>query len=76
MLEIVPKLLLLTMIALAIIIVEEKDLVPAVIEYSFLNLIFVIILFQLKAPDVALSAIAVGAVIVGIYLFVIAGVEE
>ena len=59
------------MILLAIAVVEEKNLVSAVVKYSLLSLLFVLALFELKAPDVALSAIVVGAIVIGVFLFTI-----
>jgi len=59
------------MIILAIAVVEEKNLVSAVVKYSLLSLLFVLALFELNAPDVALSAIVVGAMVIGIFLFTI-----
>ncbi|HDZ36541.1 MAG TPA: DUF4040 domain-containing protein [Thermococcus sp.] len=59
------------MIILAIAVVEEKNLVSAVVKYSLLSLLFVLALFELNAPDVALSAIVVGAMVIGVFLFTI-----
>lgn len=59
------------MILLAIAVVEEKNLVSAVVKYSLLSLLSVLALFELKAPDVALSAIVVGAIVIGVFLFTI-----
>ncbi|NJE60356.1 hydrogenase subunit MbhD domain-containing protein [Thermococcus sp. 21S7] len=59
------------MILLAVGVVEEKNLVSAVVKYSLLSLLFVLALFELKAPDVALSAIVVGAIVIGVFLFTI-----
>ena len=73
--EIIHELLLVSMIILSIAVIEEKNLIGAVIEFSLLSLIFVIILFQLEAPDVALSAIVVGALIIGVFIFTIEEVE-
>ncbi|ALM75509.1 Na+/H+ antiporter, MbhD-like subunit [Thermococcus barophilus] len=64
------------MVITALAVIEERDLVVAVVKYALLSLIFVLVLFQLKAPDVALSAIVVGAVIIGIFLFTIEEVEK
>ena len=76
MLGILFEALLIAMVIISIIAVEHKNLVAAVIEYSVLNLLFVLILFQLRAPDVALSAIVVGAIITGVYIFAIDEVEK
>ncbi len=76
MLGIIHELLLVLMVITALAVIEEGDLVVAVVKYALLSLIFVLVLFQLKAPDVALSAIVVGAVIIGIFLFTIEEVEK
>ncbi|ADT84327.1 hydrogenase subunit MbhD domain-containing protein [Thermococcus barophilus] len=76
MLGIIHELLLVLMVITALAVIEERDLVVAVVKYALLSLIFVLVLFQLKAPDVALSAIVVGAVIIGIFLFTIEEVEK
>ncbi len=73
---IIHELLLLLMIVLSVAVVEEKNLVNAVIEYILLGLAFTIVLFQLNAPDVALSAVVVGAVVVGLFLFAIGEVRK
>lgn len=76
MIGILHEVILIAMVILSIVAVEHGNLIAAVIEYSVLNLLFVLILFQLKAPDVALSAIVVGAIITGVYVFVIDEVEK
>ncbi|NJE08531.1 DUF4040 domain-containing protein [Thermococcus sp. M39] len=76
MLGIIHEFLLFVMIIIAIAVIEEDDLISAVVKYALLSLIFVLILFQLKAPDVALSAIVVGAIIIGVFLFTIEEVEK
>ncbi|WP_175059523.1 hydrogenase subunit MbhD domain-containing protein [Thermococcus sp. 2319x1] len=73
---IILDILLLTMILLSIAVVEEENLVSAVVKYAFLSLAFVLVLALLKAPDVALSAIVVGAVVIGVFLFTIREVEK
>lgn len=73
---IILDVLLLTMILLSIAVIEEKNLVSAVVKYAFLSLAFVLVLTLLKAPDVALSAIVVGAVVIGVFLFTIREVEK
>ncbi len=76
MLGILFEALLVAMVIVSVIAVEHENLIAAVIEYSVLNLIFVLILFLLRAPDVALSAIVVGAIITGVYIFAIDEVEK
>ncbi|MDK2784123.1 MAG: energy-converting hydrogenase subunit [Thermococcaceae archaeon] len=73
---IILDVLLLVMIVLSIAVIEEKNLVNAVVKYAFLSLAFVLVLTLLKAPDVALSAIVVGAVVIGVFLFTIREVEK
>ncbi|AHL23293.1 hydrogenase subunit MbhD domain-containing protein [Thermococcus nautili] len=59
------------MVVLAIAVVEEENLINAVVKYSLLSLLFILALFELNAPDVALSAIVVGAIVIGVFLFTI-----
>ncbi|HHI00945.1 MAG: DUF4040 domain-containing protein [Thermococcus sp.] len=73
---IILDILLLAMVLLSIAVVEEKNLVNAVVKYAFLSLAFVLVLTFLRAPDVALSAIVVGAVVIGAFLFTIREVEK
>ncbi|HII67766.1 MULTISPECIES: hydrogenase subunit MbhD domain-containing protein [Thermococcus] len=73
---IILEILFIIMILLSIAVVEEKNLVNAVVKYAFLSLTFVLVLVLLKAPDVALSAIVVGAIIIGAFLFTIREVEK
>ena len=74
--EIIHEILLIVMIIISIAVIEEENLIGAVIEFSLLSLIFVIVLFQLKAPDVALSSIVVGALIIGVFIFTIEEVRQ
>ncbi|MBO8174281.1 MAG: DUF4040 domain-containing protein [Thermococcus sp.] len=73
---IIHEFLLFVMIVIAIAVIEENNLISAVVKYALLSLVFILVLFQLKAPDVALSAIVVGAIIIGIFLFTIEEVEK
>ncbi|NJE29742.1 DUF4040 domain-containing protein [Thermococcus sp. 18S1] len=66
----------LAMLVLAVAVVEERNLVSAVVKYSLLSLLFILALFELNAPDVALSAIVVGAIVIGVFLFTIKGVTR
>ncbi|WP_148883439.1 hydrogenase subunit MbhD domain-containing protein [Thermococcus aciditolerans] len=66
----------LAMMILAVAVVEERNLVSAVVKYSLLSLLFILALFELNAPDVALSAIVVGAIVIGVFLFTIKGVTQ
>ncbi|HIP88385.1 MAG TPA: DUF4040 domain-containing protein [Thermococcus paralvinellae] len=76
MLGIIHEFLLFVMILISIAVIEEDDLISAVVKYALLSLVFVLVLIQLKAPDVALSAIVVGAIIIGIFLFTIEEIEK
>lgn len=76
MLGIIHEILLITMIILAIAAVEEKDLINALMKFAALSLAFILVLFQLNAPDVALSAIVVGAIVIGIFLFTVEEVQK
>ncbi len=71
MIGIIHEVILIGMIFLALMIVEERDLLKAVMEFALLQTLLVISLFLLKAPDVALSAIVVGALIIGIFIYTI-----
>jgi len=76
MLGIIHEILLIAMIILAIAAVEEKDLINALMKFAALSLAFILVLFQLNAPDVALSAIVVGAIVIGIFLFTVEEVQK
>ncbi|MEF8873439.1 MAG: hydrogenase subunit MbhD domain-containing protein [Candidatus Thermoplasmatota archaeon] len=75
MLEIIHEVILVAMMILAIIIIEEDTSIRAVMELALFSLLFVVSLFLLKAPDVALSAIVVGAIVLGLFLYTIEEVE-
>lgn len=76
MLEIIHEILLILLIVLAIIIIESKNFISAVIIYGVLSAIFAVVLFQLQAPDVALSSIVAGVALFGIFIFIIRKTEE
>lgn len=76
MLGIIHEVILLSMIFLALIIVEEDDLLNAVIELALLSTFLIVIMFQLKAPDVALSAAVIGALLIGTFIYTIEGVKR
>ncbi|AFL95631.1 putative multisubunit sodium/hydrogen antiporter, MnhG subunit [Thermococcus cleftensis] len=76
MLGTILDVLFVTMIILAIAVVEEGNLVTAIVKYSLLSLLFILALFELNAPDVALSAIVVGAVVIGVFLFTVEEVRK
>lgn len=74
--EMVFEIMLLLMIVLAVVAVEDKCLIGSVIELSLLTLAFGTVLFMLKAPDVALSALVVGGIIIGLFLYTIQEVKD
>lgn len=76
MLEIIREIILIAMIVLAIIIVEEDELLNAVVELALLSTFLIVIMFLLKAPDVALSAAVVGALLIGAFIYTIEGVRK
>ncbi|MGM0510324.1 MAG: hydrogenase subunit MbhD domain-containing protein [Thermoplasmatota archaeon] len=76
MLGIIHEVILLSMIFLALIIVEEDDLLNAVVELALLSTFLIVIMFQLKAPDVALSAAVIGALLIGTFIYTIEGVKK
>ena len=76
MLGIIHEVILIAMIILAFVIIEEGNLIAAVIELGLLSIFLVIVMFQLKAPDVALSATVIGALLVGVFLYTIEEVKK
>ncbi|MFO7991896.1 MAG: hydrogenase subunit MbhD domain-containing protein [Thermoplasmata archaeon] len=76
MLGIIHEVILISMIVLALIIVEEKDLLNAVVELALLSTFLIVVMFQLKAPDVALSAAVIGALMIGTFIYTIEGVKK
>lgn len=77
MLGTIHEVLLAAIILLSVSVVEAEKLSAAVLRYGLLSLAFVIVLIQLKAPpDVALSAVVVGAIVTGLFLYTIKEVGE
>ena len=76
MLGIIHEVILIAMIILAFIIIEENNLIAAVIELGLLSIFLVIVMFQLKAPGVALSGTVIGALIVGTFLYTVEEVKK
>lgn len=76
MLEIIHEVILIAMIILALIIVEEDRLLNAVVELALLSTFLIVTMFLLKAPDVALSAAVVGALLIGAFIYTIEGVKK
>ncbi|WP_456398415.1 hydrogenase subunit MbhD domain-containing protein [Palaeococcus sp. (in: euryarchaeotes)] len=73
---IIHEVLLIALILSSVAVIEEKRLVSAVIKYALMGLIFIVVLLQLRAPDVALSSIVVGAIVIGVFLYTIKEVEK
>ena len=73
---IIHEVLLLAIILLAISVVEAERLISAVLRYGLLGLVFTVVLIQLRVPDVALSAVVVGAIVTGLFLYTIREVGE
>ena len=67
--------LMAAMVLLAVSVVESREPVRAVIRYGLLGLVFVLVLILLRAPDVALSAVVVGAVLTGLFLYAVGEVK-
>ncbi len=76
MLGIIHEIILIAMIILAVIIVEEDKLLNAVVELALLSTFLIVIMFLLQAPDVALSAAVVGALLIGAFIYTIEGVKK
>lgn len=76
MLEIIHEIILIAMIILSIIIVEEDRLLNAVVELALLSTFLIVVMFLLQAPDVALSAAVVGALLIGAFIYTIEGVKK
>ncbi len=75
MLGIIHEIVLISMIILSFLVIEDKNLISAVIKFALVSLLMVLALFYLKAPDVALSAIVVGALVIGLFIYTIEEVE-
>ncbi len=73
---IIHEILLVVLIGVAIGILESKDFIRAIILYGVLSAIFAVVLFQLQAPDVALSSIVAGGALFGIFIFIIYKTER
>ncbi len=76
MLGIIHEIILIAMIVLAVIIVEEDELLNAVVELALLSTFLIVVMFLLQAPDVALSAAVVGALLIGAFIYTIEGVKK
>ncbi|ASJ16696.1 cation:proton antiporter [Thermococcus chitonophagus] len=59
----------LVIIGLALVVVLHRDFLASLITYGLVSLAFILLLLLLKAPDVALSAIVVGALVTGLFIF-------
>ena len=69
--EIISQGLLLLLPVTALAVVFTKNLINALITYSILVLLLAVVIFQLKAPDVALSLLVVSSASLVIFLFAI-----
>lgn len=69
--EIIHQAFLLLLPISALIIIFMKNLINAVIIFSVLSLFVIIAVYQLRAPDVALSLLLVNAISVVLFLFTI-----
>ena len=76
MLEIIHEILLILLVVLAVMIIESKNFISAIILYGVLSVIFAAVLFQLQAPDVALSSIVAEGALFGIFIFIIQRTER
>ncbi|NJF24451.1 hydrogenase subunit MbhD domain-containing protein [Thermococcus sp. Bubb.Bath] len=76
MLGTIHEVLLMAIILLSVSVIEAGKLTSAVLRYGLLSLAFIIVLIQLRAPDVALSAVVVGAIVTGLFLYAIKEVGE
>ncbi|MBP1912263.1 hydrogenase subunit MbhD domain-containing protein [Thermococcus stetteri] len=72
----IHEVLLVAIMLLSASVVEAEKLSAAVMRYGLLSLAFVIVLIQLRAPDVALSAVVVGAIVTGLFLYTVKEVGE
>ncbi|AEH24323.1 hydrogenase subunit MbhD domain-containing protein [Pyrococcus yayanosii] len=65
-----------TLILLALFVILHSKILPALVAYSLAGLSFILLLILLRAPDVALSAIVVGALVIGLFIFAHESVRE
>ncbi|CAB50116.1 hydrogenase subunit MbhD domain-containing protein [Pyrococcus abyssi] len=63
-------------ILLALTVVLHRDFLASLIAYSLVGLSFVMLAVLARAPDVALSAIAVGGIVIGLFIFAYEKVRE
>ena len=66
----------LILIGLALVVVLHRDFLASLITYGLVSLAFILLLLLLKAPDVVLSAIVVGALVTGLFIFAYESTEE
>ncbi|MFA4669136.1 DUF4040 domain-containing protein [Pyrococcus kukulkanii] len=66
----------LIIIGLALVVVLHRDFLASLITYGLVSLAFILLLLLLKAPDVALSAIVVGALVTGLFIFAYESTRE
>ena len=63
--------IMILMIITSIYTIKYKDLVKAVVSFSFVGLLAVVLFFMMQAPDVALTEAAIGTGLITI-VFIIA----
>lgn len=71
MIDMIHHAFLIMLPVLALATLFMKNLINAVIIFSVLSLFVIIVIYQLKAPDVALSLLLVNAISVALFLFTI-----
>ncbi|AEC52540.1 putative monovalent cation/H+ antiporter subunit B [Pyrococcus sp. NA2] len=59
-----------TIIGIAILLILHKDFKASLVLYALLSLLATLIMLLSYAPDVALSGIVVGGIIIGLFIFV------
>lgn len=67
--EIIHQAFLILLPISALVVIFMKNLINAVIIFSVLSLFVIVAIYQLKAPDVALSLLLVNALSVVLFLF-------
>ncbi|MBU7043743.1 MAG: DUF4040 domain-containing protein [Theionarchaea archaeon] len=69
--ELIHQAFLILLPVSALVVIFMKNLINAVIIFSVLSLFVIVAVYQLKAPDVALSLLLVNALSVVLFLFTI-----
>ena len=77
MIDLIQILVLLGIIALGVMIVQQKDLISATIAFAGFSFLLSIEFYILQAPDVAIAEAAVGAGLsTAIYIIAIRGTHQ